>query len=92
MCPRTVLQNAVWASLYKCVEPVLSSWPINKLRDRALKNLMEHIHYEDDNTQYLCICAVNKVKCVVCFLDHLPRCRGLISNSALMFFFAMFRL
>uniref|UniRef100_A0A453N9Q0 Terpene cyclase/mutase family member n=1 Tax=Aegilops tauschii subsp. strangulata TaxID=200361 RepID=A0A453N9Q0_AEGTS len=66
VCPRTVLQNAVWASLYKCVEPVLSSWPINKLRDRALKNLMEHIHYEDDNTQYLCICAVNKALNMVC--------------------------
>lgn len=66
LCPRTTLQNAVWTSLYKCVEPVLSSWPINKLRDRALNNLMEHIHYEDDNTQYLCICAVNKALNMVC--------------------------
>uniref|UniRef100_A0ACD5WM01 Uncharacterized protein n=1 Tax=Avena sativa TaxID=4498 RepID=A0ACD5WM01_AVESA len=66
LCPRTTLQNVVWTSLYKCVEPVLSSWPINKLREKALKNLMEHIHYEDDNTQYLCICAVNKALNMVC--------------------------
>jgi hypothetical protein len=39
----------------------MSRWPINKLRERALGNLMEHIHYEDVNTQYVCICAVNKV-------------------------------
>jgi cycloartenol synthase len=63
VCPRTMLQNVVWTSLYKCVEPVLSNWPINKLREKALNNLMEHIRYEDDNTQYLCICAVNKVMC-----------------------------
>ena len=39
----------------------MSRWPINKLREKALGNLMEHIHYEDVNTQYICICAVNKV-------------------------------
>lgn len=61
ICPRTLLQNVIWTSLYRCVEPVLSSWPINKLRERALGNIMEHIHYEDENTQYLCICPVNKV-------------------------------
>uniref|UniRef100_A0A8I6XYQ8 Squalene cyclase N-terminal domain-containing protein n=1 Tax=Hordeum vulgare subsp. vulgare TaxID=112509 RepID=A0A8I6XYQ8_HORVV len=66
VCPRTMLQNVVWTSLYKCMEPMLSSWPISKLRDRALKNLMEHIHYEDDNTQYLCICTVNKALNMVC--------------------------
>jgi hypothetical protein len=61
VCPRTLLQNVVWTSLYRCVEPVLSSWPVNKLRERALGNLMEHIHYEDENSQYLCVCTVNKV-------------------------------
>lgn len=61
LCPRTELQSAVWTSLYWCVEPVLSSWPVNKLREKALDNLMEHIHYEDENTQYVCICSVSKV-------------------------------
>ncbi|KAG2655912.1 hypothetical protein PVAP13_1KG043900 [Panicum virgatum] len=66
LCPRTDMQNAVWTSLYRCVEPVLSSWPVNKLRDRALYNLMEHIHYEDENTQYVCICALNKALNMFC--------------------------
>ncbi|PAN03964.1 hypothetical protein PAHAL_1G031900 [Panicum hallii] len=66
LCPRTDLQNAVWTALYRCVEPVLSSWPVNKLRDRALDNLMEHIHYEDESTQYVCICSVNKALNMVC--------------------------
>lgn len=54
------------------MEPVLSSWPINKLRERALKNLMEHIHYEDENTQYLCICSVSKALNMVCCWDENP--------------------
>ncbi|KAG2650809.1 hypothetical protein PVAP13_1NG168000 [Panicum virgatum] len=41
-------------------------WPINKLREKALGNLMEHIHYEDVNTQYICICAVNKALNMIC--------------------------
>ncbi|KAF8762823.1 hypothetical protein HU200_009036 [Digitaria exilis] len=53
LCPHTLLQNTIWTSLYEYVEPLLSSWPINKLRERALDNLMEHIHYEDLNTQYV---------------------------------------
>ncbi|TVU33478.1 hypothetical protein EJB05_25299, partial [Eragrostis curvula] len=55
LCPRT-----------RYVEPMLSSWPVNKLRERALGNLMEHIHYEDENTQYICICSVNKALNMVC--------------------------
>uniref|UniRef100_I1NX56 Terpene cyclase/mutase family member n=1 Tax=Oryza glaberrima TaxID=4538 RepID=I1NX56_ORYGL len=66
VCPRTRLQNAVWSWLYKWVEPVMSSWAMNKLRGRALDALMEHIHYEDENTQYLCICSVNKALNMVC--------------------------
>uniref|UniRef100_A0A0D9YM59 Terpene cyclase/mutase family member n=1 Tax=Oryza glumipatula TaxID=40148 RepID=A0A0D9YM59_9ORYZ len=66
VCPRTRLQNAVWSWLYKWVEPVMSSWALNKLRGRALDALMEHIHYEDENTQYLCICSVNKALNMVC--------------------------
>ncbi|TVU33476.1 hypothetical protein EJB05_25297 [Eragrostis curvula] len=27
---------------------------------------MEHIHYEDENTQYVCICGMNKPLNMVC--------------------------
>uniref|UniRef100_A0A0E0CFD1 Uncharacterized protein n=1 Tax=Oryza meridionalis TaxID=40149 RepID=A0A0E0CFD1_9ORYZ len=62
VCPRTLLQYAVWSWLYRWVEPVLSSWAMNKLRERALDTLMEHIHYEDDNSHFLCLCPINKVR------------------------------
>ncbi|KAL6888523.1 hypothetical protein ACP4OV_009549 [Aristida adscensionis] len=66
LCQRTLLQNVVWTSLYKFVEPMLSSGPINKLRERALKNIMDHIRYEDENTQYLCLSSMSKPLNMVC--------------------------
>jgi len=66
LCPRGMLQNVIWTSLSKGVEPLLSSWPVNKLRERALSNLMEHIHYEDENTNYICVDAVSKPLNMVC--------------------------
>jgi hypothetical protein len=43
------------------VEPVLNCWPLNKLRERALSHILEHIHYEDETTQYIGLCPVTKV-------------------------------
>ncbi|VAI00243.1 unnamed protein product [Triticum turgidum subsp. durum] len=59
--PRSLLQNVIWTCLTKFVEPVLNSWPVNKLREKALENLMKHIHYEDESTKYIGICPINKV-------------------------------
>ena len=36
-------------------------WPGKKLREKAITSTMEHIHYEDENTRYICIGPVNKV-------------------------------
>jgi cycloartenol synthase len=81
--PHPVVQDLLWASLHKVVEPILMRWPGKKLRERALSSVMEHIHYEDDNTRYICIGPVNKVLNMLCcwvedpnseaFKLHLPR-------------------
>jgi achilleol B synthase len=57
-------QNLVWTFLNKVIEPMLNWWPVNKLRDIALQNIMEHIHYEDETSKYICICPINKVICI----------------------------
>lgn len=59
--PHPLVQDILWASLHKAVEPVLTRWPGKKLREKALRTVMEHIHYEDENTRYICIGPVNKV-------------------------------
>ncbi|RXH67287.1 hypothetical protein DVH24_027407, partial [Malus domestica] len=37
-----------------------------ELRKSSLKTVMQHIHYEDENTRYLCIGPVNKVLNMLC--------------------------
>jgi hypothetical protein len=53
------------------VEPVLNYWPLNKLRERALNHILEHIHYEDETTQYIGISPVTKVLSTIIILSHL---------------------
>lgn len=59
--PRSPVQDIIFSCLNKFVEPMLNLQPINKLREQALDNLMEHIHYEEETTNYICICPINKV-------------------------------
>ncbi|KAK8615214.1 hypothetical protein V6N13_068994 [Hibiscus sabdariffa] len=81
--PHPLLQDILWESLHKIVEPVLMCWPGKKLREKALQTAIEHIRYEDENTRYICIGPVNKVLNMLCcwvedrnseaFKLHLPR-------------------
>ncbi|OWM86882.1 hypothetical protein CDL15_Pgr015918 [Punica granatum] len=81
--PHPLVQDLLWATLHRFAEPILLRWPGKKLRERALRTAMEHIHYEDENTRYICIGPVNKVLNMLCcwvedpnseaFKLHLPR-------------------
>nr|WRN91792.1 cycloartenol synthase [Hoodia gordonii] len=81
--PHPLIQDILWASLDSFVEPVMMHWPGKKLREKALRTVMEHIHYEDENTRYICIGPVNKVLNMLCcwvedptseaFKLHIPR-------------------
>jgi len=59
--PHPFVQDIIWTSLHEVAEPILMHWPGSKLREKALKTTMEHIHYEDENTRYICTGPVNKV-------------------------------
>lgn len=56
-----MVQDILWATLHKFVEPILMHWPGTLLREKALNTTMQHIHYEDESTRYICIGPVNKV-------------------------------
>ncbi|XP_072953251.1 cycloartenol synthase-like [Typha angustifolia] len=81
--PHGFTQDLLWAYLHKFVEPILMHWPFSKLRQKALDIAIEYIHYEDENTQYICISCVQKVLNMLCcwiedpnseaFKLHLPR-------------------
>nr|ANG59904.1 oxidosqualene cyclases 2 [Alisma plantago-aquatica subsp. orientale] len=64
--PHPLVQDILWTSLHKVIEPILLSWPGNLLREKALSTTLQHIHYEDENTRYICIGPVNKVLNMLC--------------------------
>ncbi|KAK7390528.1 hypothetical protein VNO78_25836 [Psophocarpus tetragonolobus] len=63
-CP--MIQNILWGFLHNIGEPLLGYWPMSKLREKALHHVMQHIHYEHESTNYVCIGPVNKVLNMVC--------------------------
>uniref|UniRef100_A0ACD5ZM08 Uncharacterized protein n=1 Tax=Avena sativa TaxID=4498 RepID=A0ACD5ZM08_AVESA len=81
--PPSLVQTIALSCLNKFVEPMLSWWPFNKLRERSLRSLMDHIHYEDENSNYIGLCPINKVLNMICcwvenpnsysFKQHIPR-------------------
>nr|QEV81990.1 oxidosqualene cyclase [Scutellaria barbata] len=64
--PHPFIQDILWKCLQKFAEPLLMQWPFSKLRHRALRHVMKHIEYEDENTNYICIGPVNKVLNMLC--------------------------
>ncbi|KAK9282326.1 hypothetical protein L1049_005240 [Liquidambar formosana] len=69
--PHPLIQDLLWDSLYICVEPLLTRWPLNNLiRERALQTTMKHIHYEDENSRYMTIGCVEKPLCMLsCWVE-----------------------
>ena len=61
--PHPSIQDFVWDSLHVFGEPLLTRWPLNKLvREKALKVVVDYIHYEDENSRYINIGCAGKVK------------------------------
>ncbi|KAK4414912.1 Lupeol synthase [Sesamum alatum] len=68
--PHPLIQDLLWGFLHHFAEPLLKHWPFSRLRDRALGIAMEHVHYEDENSRYLCIGCVEKVLCLLaCWVE-----------------------
>ncbi|KAL3849159.1 hypothetical protein ACJIZ3_011041 [Penstemon smallii] len=68
--PHPLIQDLIWDSCYVFGEPLLTRWPFNKLREKALQVTMKHIHYEDENSRYITIGSVEKVLCMLaCWVE-----------------------
>jgi hypothetical protein len=59
--PHTWLQECLSHCLYSFGEPFLTRWPISYMRKKALQQVAEFLKYEDENSQYICIGAAQKV-------------------------------
>ncbi|WVZ49771.1 hypothetical protein U9M48_001100 [Paspalum notatum var. saurae] len=79
----SAVYKAISNCLYTFVEPMLNIWPMKKVRERALRHILEHIHYEDETTQYIGLCPITKaLNMICCWVEnpssdvlkrHLPR-------------------
>ncbi|KAL3849158.1 hypothetical protein ACJIZ3_011040 [Penstemon smallii] len=68
--PHPLIQDLIWDSCYVFGEPLLTRWPFNKLREKALQVTMKHIHYEDENSRYITIGCVEKFLCMLaCWVE-----------------------
>lgn len=63
--PHPLVQDMAWGFLHHVAEPITNCWPFSKLREKALKLTMEHIHYEDENSRYFSIGCVEKLLCML---------------------------
>ncbi|CAI0414616.1 unnamed protein product [Linum tenue] len=69
--PHPLVQDLTWGFLHHFAEPLLTRWPFSKVREKALRVAMEHVHYEDENSRYLCIGCVEKVLCLMaCWVEN----------------------
>ncbi|CAL8076652.1 unnamed protein product [Prunus armeniaca] len=68
--PHPLVQDMLWGFLHHVAEPILARWPFSLLREKALKVAIDHVHYEDQNSRYLCIGCVEKVLCLLaCWVE-----------------------
>ncbi|XP_052194608.1 lupeol synthase-like [Diospyros lotus] len=68
--PHPLVQDILWGFLHHVAEPVLIRWPFSSLREKALRVVMEHVHYEDENSRYFCIGCVEKALCLLaCYVE-----------------------
>ncbi|XP_057768199.1 lupeol synthase-like [Salvia miltiorrhiza] len=68
--PHPFVQDMLWGFLHHVAEPLLQRWPLSKLREKALGIAIEHVHYEDYISRYLCIGCVEKVLCMLaCWVE-----------------------
>ena len=63
--PHPLVQDMLWGFLHHLAEPLLKRWPLSLLRNKALRVAMDHVHYEDQASRYLCIGCVEKVLCLI---------------------------
>ncbi|KAL3624985.1 myb-like DNA-binding protein bas1 [Castilleja foliolosa] len=68
--PHPLIQDLIWDCCYVLGEPLLTRLPLNKLREKALRVTMEHIHYEDEISRYMTMGCVEKVLCMLaCWIE-----------------------
>ncbi|XP_047309248.1 dammarenediol II synthase-like isoform X2 [Impatiens glandulifera] len=70
--PHTIVQDLLWDGLHYLSEPVMSRWPFNKIRERALKKTIKYLRYAAESTRYITIGCVEKSLQMMCWWAEDP--------------------
>nr|ADM86392.1 putative beta-amyrin synthase [Bacopa monnieri] len=71
--PHTFIQDLMWDALNYVSEPVLSRWPFNKIRQRALGKIIEYMRYGADESRYITSGNAEKSLQMMCWWSHDPK-------------------
>ncbi|GFZ03209.1 lupeol synthase 1 [Actinidia rufa] len=64
--PHTTIQDLLWDSLHYLSEPVMSRWPFNKIRERAMQKAIKYMRYGAESSRYITIGCVEKSLQMMC--------------------------
>ena len=55
------IQDLLWDTLNYLSEPIMTRWPFNKIRERAIRKTIKYMRYGAEETRYITIGCVEKV-------------------------------
>ncbi|QCD93398.1 cycloartenol synthase [Vigna unguiculata] len=68
--PHHWIQDLIWDTAYFLTEPLLTRWPFNKIREKALEVAIKGIRYEDESTRYIQGGCIDKsASLLACWVD-----------------------
>ncbi|KAI8563347.1 hypothetical protein RHMOL_Rhmol03G0104900 [Rhododendron molle] len=64
--PHTYVQDLLWDGLHYLSEPIITRWPFNKIRERAMQKAIKYMRYGAESSRYITIGCVEKSLHMMC--------------------------
>ncbi|KAK2974078.1 hypothetical protein RJ640_015748 [Escallonia rubra] len=70
--PHTKIQDLLWDAINYFGEPIVSRWPFNKLREKAIQKAVDLMRYGAEESRYITIGCVEKSLQMMCWWAENP--------------------
>ncbi|KAI8563353.1 hypothetical protein RHMOL_Rhmol03G0105500 [Rhododendron molle] len=64
--PHSFVQDFLWDGLHYLSEPIMTRWPFNKIRERAMRKAIKYMRYGAESSRYIAIGCVEKSLHMMC--------------------------
>ncbi|XP_052181057.1 dammarenediol II synthase-like [Diospyros lotus] len=68
------IQDLLWDTLHYLSEPIMSRWPFNKIRERAIRKTIKYMRHGAESSRYITIGCVEKSLQMMCWWAEDPNC------------------